>query len=252
MRRLLLVIVAALTLPAAAHAKEITGLAVCGPADCEEADVSGFGHDAPFGGDSVGPPPGRFYRLQLEVDGQTDAFGGLYYAPVSGLVAREDRPGVFVWSRLAPPLASAVKEAAKRVEPFAAPRVTGARVGGKAVAGDASSYGALLDVTGTPAIPKSSANAVDIALEAIAPNPWTAVKLLYYPEDDVLFRSPGTYVRLPNADAADVEAARPLGDGGGTTVPWIAIAVGLAAGLALLLLARRRVLRPAPKPAAAP
>ena len=56
MRRLLLVVLAALALPAAAHAKEITGLAVCGPADCEDADVSGFGHNAPFGGDSANRP----------------------------------------------------------------------------------------------------------------------------------------------------------------------------------------------------
>jgi len=252
MRRLLLVIVAALTLPAAAHAKEITGLAVCGPADCEEADVAGFGHSAPFGGDSLGPPPARFYRLQLEIDGQTDAFGGLYYEPVSGLVAREDRPGVFVWSRLAPPLASAVKDAAKRVQPFRTPRVTGARVGGKIVPGDASSYRGLLDIEGPPAVPKSSATAVDIALEAAVPNPWTAVKLLYYPEDNVLFRSPGSYVRLPDAEAADVEAARPLGDGGGKTLPWIALGVAVAGALLLLALSLRRNLRPAPKPAAAP
>jgi len=241
MKRLLLVIVAALVLPAAANAKEITGLAVCGPADCEDADVSGFGHSGPFAGDTIGPPPGSFYRLELGVDGQTDAFGGLYYAPVSGLVAREDRPGVFVWGRLAPPLASAVKEAANHVQPFQAPRVTGARVGGKAVSGNASSYSALLHVDGPLAIPTTSSNAVEIALRATAPNPWTATKLLYYPEDNVLFRSPGTYVRLPEPEAADVEAARPLGSGGGgTIVPWIPLGTAIAGVLLLLGLGLRR------------
>jgi hypothetical protein len=241
MRRLLLVVLAALALPAVAHAKEITGLAVCGPADCEDADVSGFGHNAPFGGDSTGPPPGRFYRLELGVDGHDDAFGALYYEPVSGLVANEDRPGVFVWSRLAPPLASAVKDAAKRVEPFATPRLTGARVGDRQVAGDASTYGALLRVTGPPVVPKTSSSAVEIALDAIAPNPWTSTKLLYYPEDNVLFRTPGTYVRLPDRDAAAVEAARPLGDrDGGTTVLWIPLGTAIAGALLLLLLGRRR------------
>jgi hypothetical protein len=241
MRRILVVVLAALVLPAAAQAKEITGLAVCGPTACEDADVAGFGHEPPFGGDSAGPPAGRFYRLELSADGQADPFGGLYYEPVSGLVARQDRPGTFVWSRLAPQLASSVKDAAKLVRPFAAPLVTGARVGGRQVAGDASTYGALLRVDGPPALPKTSADAVGIALEATAPNPWTEVTLLYYPQDNVLFRSPGTYVALPQSDAADVEAARPLGGGDSRKIVLL-VPVGTAIAGALLLLAwgRRR------------
>ena len=252
MRRLLLVVLVALVLPAAAQAKEITGVAVCGPTSCKDADVAGFGHAGPFGGASAGPPKGRFYRLELRVDDQVA--GRLYYEPVSGLVAHEDHPRTFVWTRLAPPLASAVKDAAERVEPFPPPRVTGARVGGTRVAGDASTYGALLRVDGPPVVPKTSADAVAIVLEATSPNPWTEVRLLWYPEDSVLFRSPGTYVRLPDGLAADVAAARPLGDrdGGSTTVPWLAVAVAIAGALVLVGLAFRRTLRPAPKPAAAP
>src|SRR5215211_4755692 len=194
MRRLLLVVLAALVLPAAAQAKEITGFAVCGPSECEDADVSGFGHAAPFWDETNGPRPGRYYRLDLEVDGQSSGWP-LFYEPVSGLVAREDRPGTWIWSRLAPPLAMAAKDAAKRVKAFPAPRVTGARVGSKRVSG--STYAALLRADGPLVIPKTSEDAVTIALVASAPNPWTQVGLLWYPEDKVLFRSPGTYVRLP-------------------------------------------------------
>ncbi|HEV8249768.1 MAG TPA: hypothetical protein VGQ15_07325 [Gaiellaceae bacterium] len=251
MRRLLLVVLAALLLPAAAQAKEITGLAVCGPSECEDADVGGFGHAAPFGGDSTGPPRGPYYRLALNVDGQPSGWG-LFYEPTSGLAAREDNPGTWVWSRLAPKLATAVKDAAKRVEPFPAPRVTGARVGAERVHGDASTYAALLRVDGPPVVPKTSEDAVPITLTANAPNPWTEVTLLWYPHDRVLFRSPGTYVRLADGISDDVDAARPLGSGGGTTVPWIPIAVALAGALALLLLGLRRATRPAPKPVAAP
>jgi hypothetical protein len=56
----------------------------------------------------------------------------------------------------------------------------------------------------------------------------------------VLFRSPGTYVRLPDGIAADIDAARPLGGGGGTTIPWIPIGVAAAGVLILLLLGLRR------------
>ena len=74
------------------------------------------------------------------------------------------------------------------------------------------------------------------------PNPWTQVWLLWYPQDKVLFRSPGTYVRLPDDLAADIDAARPLGSGpgGGTLVPWLPIGVVAAGALILLVLAFRR------------
>ena len=253
MRRVLLVLVAALALPAAAQAKEITSLALCGPDECSDVDATGYGHSGPFGGQSGGPPPppGRFYRLDIGVDHGRGAFS-VYYEPGSGLLASEDRPGTFMWLRPVPKLASELKETAKRLEPFAAPRITGAEVGSKSVTGDASTYAALLRVSGPPVVPKTSGDAVGITLTASAPNPWTQVALLWYPQDRVLFRSPGTYVRLDEGMAADVQAARGLGDGGGAAVPWIAIAVALAGALALLLLALRRTLRPAPRPAAAP
>jgi len=234
MRAVLPVVLAALLMPAAAQAKEITGLPVCGPSGCEEANVAGFGHAAPFGGALGGPPAADFYRLDLRVDGEVA--GHLYYEPVTGLAAHEDHPGTFVWTHFAPPLASAVKDAAQRVEPFPPPRVTGAQVGTRRVSGDASTYSALLGVAGPPVVPKTSEDAVAIALAASAPNPWTEVTLRWYPRDRVLFRSPGTYVRLAEGIADDVEAARPLGgrSDGGSRIPWIALGTG-AAGLLVLL-----------------
>ena len=249
MRRLLLVVVVALVLPAAAQAKEVTGLAVCGQVECKDVDVSGFGHAAPFGSDTNGPPPGLYHRLDLEVDGQSSGWS-LFYDPATGLVAREDRPGTWVWSRLAPSLAAAVKDAAREVEAFPAPRATGARVGSKHVSG--STYTALLRANGPPDVPQTSEDAVLIRLTASVPNPWTQVWLLWYPQDKVLFRSPGTYVRLPDDLAADIDAARPLGSGDGSIVPWLPIGVALAGTLLLLVPALRRTVRPVPKPVAAP
>ena len=254
MKRVLVVLVAALVLPATAQAKEITSLALCGPDECQDIDASGYGHSAPFGGETVGPPAGHFYRLDIGVDGGADGFSA-YYEPVSGLLATPDRPGTFLWLRPSAKLAPDLKAAAKLLEPFPAPRVIGAQVGARQVTGDASTYSALLRLDGPPVVPKTSEDAVVIRLRPSAPNPWTEAMLLYYPRDRVLFRSPGAYLRLPDAMAADVEAARPLGgsDGGaGPIVPWVPIGVGLAGAVVLLLLALRRVLRPAPAPAAAP
>jgi hypothetical protein len=237
MRRLLLVVLAALLLPAAAHAKGITGFALCGPSECEDGDVSRLGHQAPFYDETNGPPPGRYYRVDLRVDGQSSGWT-LFYEPVTGLVAREARPGTWLWSRLAPQLATFAKDAARRIEAFPRPRVTGARVGSKHIAGP--SYAALLRVAGPPVVPTTSARAVTMALLANRPNPWTQASLLWYPEDKVLFRSPGTYVRVPDGIAADIDAARPLGAGDGPIVPWIPIAVLCAGALILLVPALRR------------
>lgn len=240
MKRVLAVIVAALALPAAAQAKEINGLAVCGPNSCEDVDMAGFGHRDPIAGDSAtdaGPPPSDFLRVDFTVDGQRGAFQ-VFYEPRSGLVATILPRGHVEWARLAPGIAGAVKEAAKRVQPFPAPRVTGARIGARVMKGDPSSYLSLLTIEGADVVPKTAIGSRAVTLEAAAPNPWTEIALLYYPQDDVLLRG-STFVKLPADLAADIEAARLLGPGepepGGTSVPWLPI--GVALGGALLLVA---------------
>jgi hypothetical protein len=245
MKRLLAVFFAALALPAAAQAKEINALAVCGADACEDVDMAGFGHRDPIAGDSAtadGPPPSDFLRIDFTVDGQVGAFT-VFYEPNSGLVAIESRPGTVEWARLEPRIATAVKDAAKRLEPFPAPRVTGVRVGEEAVQGDPGSYLGLLTLEGEYVLPKTSRDAKGIRFETLDPNPWTAVTVLYYPEDDVIFRR-GTFVKLPVGLAADIRAARGLGTGGGTTVPWLPIGVALAgAALLVALFVRTRTAR---------
>ena len=235
MRKLLAVVAAALALPAAAQAKEITGLAVCGPDDCEHAKITGFGHRDPIGGVATAPPLSQFLRIDFYSD--VDAAGfSLFYEPVSGLVATEGQFRRLVWARLAPPIAAAVEEAAARVEPFPAPRVTGARIGARRVTGDPSSYLSLLTVEGPSVAPKTASAGLPIVIETAEPNPWTVPGLLYYPDDDVLQRS-GTLVKLPAWLAADIEAGRSLGgEGGAARVPWLPIAVALVGTAALVAL----------------
>jgi hypothetical protein len=250
MKRLLVVIAVALALPAAAQAKEINGLAVCGPDSCDDVDMGGFGHGDPVAGDSAtdaGPPPSDFLRVDFTVDGHAAAFS-VFYEPESGLVAIEGRPGHVEWARFDPRIATAVKDAAKRVEHFPAPRVTGVRVGDKKVEGNPSSYLPLLTLEGPFVLPKTNEDALSIRFEATDPNPWTKASILYYPDDDVILRG-ATFVKLPSDLAADIAAARPLGTGGdGTSIPWLPIGVALL-GAALLVAvflrtrtARRRAL----------
>ncbi len=260
MKTVLAALVVVLVLPAAAQAKEINALAVCGPNSCEDVDMAGFGHRDPIAGDSTtqdGPPPSDFLRIDFTVDGQKAAFS-VFYEAGSGLVALEGRPGHVEWARLDPRIATAVKDAAKRVESFPAPRITGVSVGDREVAGDPSSYLPLLTLEGAFILPKTNEDAVSIRFEATDPNPWTQASIAYYPRDEVILRG-GTFVKLPNALAADIQAARTLGTGGGgTTVPWLPIGVALAGAVLLIALflrtraGRRRTLVAASVPAVRP
>jgi hypothetical protein len=260
MKRLLAALVVVLALPAAAQAKEINALAVCGPDACEDVDMTGFGHHDPIAGDSAtqaGPPASDFLRIDFTVDGQAGAFS-VFYEPRSGLVALEGRPGHVEWARLDPRIATAVKDAAKRVETFPAPRVTGVSVGDREVAGDPSSYLPLLTLEGAFVLPKTNEDAVSIQFEATDPNPWTEATILYYPRDEVILRG-GTFVKLPGGLAADIQAARALGTAsGGTTVPWLPIGVALAGAVLLVAVfvqtkvGRRRALVAASVPTVPP
>jgi hypothetical protein len=251
MTRLLAVIAVALALPGAAQGKEITALSVCGPTGCEEIDLAGFGHNDPIvgvAGNGDWPPPSDFLRIDFTVDGQKGAFS-VFYEPDSGLVSVEGLAHSTEWARLAPPIATAVRRAAKRLEAFPAPRVTGVKVGERTVAGDASSYIALLTVEGPYVLPKTEKNAEGIRFETVHENPWTRDSILFYSEDGLIMRG-GTFIKLPGDLAADVAAARALHDrpAGRATLPWIAIGTALAGLLFLLSIGFRR----APEGRAAP
>lgn len=252
MRRLLLVAVAALAFPAVAHAKEVTGLELCGPDGCKTTTVTGFGHDDPLAGwNFAGPAPTTFYRLELQMD---QGAGGwpVYYEPKSGLVAFKQGNSTFLtWGRLDPALASLVKDLAKRVDPFPTPSVTEVRIGtDRRITENAGSYLRLFAVKGPYDVPRSDDIDV-IRLAGSVESPWTDGILLYYPRENILAVGPTSYVRVPTSVAADIEATRPLGDGGTAGsprlgVPWVVVGIVAAfAGALVIALMRKRVRPPA-------
>jgi len=239
-RRLLVGLVAALLLPAAAQAKGLSSLAVCGPDGCQVAES--FGSDQVFDmtTSTKAPPPGPYYELRLSFEHGGES-RGIYYEPRSGLVSYSESFGVPAWAPLVPRVATAVKDAAERVEAYPTPRLTGVSVGDRRVRGDTSTYLALFGVKGPFVVPGPRAGLDWIHFESPHPNPWTTTPLAFYPRDGVLLTG-STYVKLPTAMAADIVAARQIGDGpdGGTHVPWIPIGVAAAGVLILLGLALRR------------
>jgi hypothetical protein len=239
-RRFALALAAALLLPAAAHAKGPTSLAVCGADGCRDAGSSDSGEVFDISRSADAPPPGPYYELRLTFE-HGEQSKGIYYEPRSGLVSYSESFSVQKFAPLVPAVATAVKEAANHVEAYPTPRLTSVSVGDRPVRGDTSSYLALFGVKGPFVVPGPRAELEWIRFDSPDPNPWTATPLAFYPQDGVLLTG-STYVKLPAATAADIVAAGPLGDGpgGGTHVPWIPIAVAAAGVLILLVLALRR------------
>jgi hypothetical protein len=245
MKRLLAVIAVALALPSAAAAKGPVATALCGPEECRDVGRLDVGPAGLFDtSEPQGPPPPRpYYELRLDF-GRGQHSSGIYYEPRSGLVSYSEDFGSSVW---APVADTSLREAAREVRPYPAPRVTAAWVGDRRVSGDPATYLRLLMLEGPFVAPEQLSDFAWIRLESSTPNPWTSQALVYYPSDRVLLVRGATYVRVPDAVAADLTAARALDDGAATMLPWIPLAVALGGLLALAALRRLR-LSPRPVP----
>ena len=245
MKRLAAAVLAALVLPAAAQAKGVTAMELCGADGCGKIAIpGGVGRDdEPFdiarGGPA--PMPAPYYELRLTFEHGAGHSRGIYYEPRSGLVSYSESYGVTQWAPLEPPFREAVEEAAKRVEPYPTPRITAAYVGGRRVSGDASTYLRLYGVKGPFVVPDTAGDLEWIRLESPDANAWTTTPFAFYPRDGVLLTG-AKYVKLPAALAADIAAARPLGSSPAPAarLPWIVIGTAIAGLLVLVGIALRR------------
>jgi hypothetical protein len=252
-RGLALLFLVALTVPAAAHAKEPIKITVCGQSGCSEASSPIVGD--PFGGSGDGltsaASPGPYYRLDLDAGG--GEVWSIFYVPAARALAIRDDHGWVDWQALAGPGARAVHRLARSVEPFALPTVSAALLNSHPLPGDAVSYLALLNPRGAFDLPDG--DSVPFELRSDRPSPWTNVPYLYYPDDDVLLTTPGTFVRLPPGPAAKLEGsldpqwdgralASPAERSDGESFPWLWLALGLGGGLLAVggaILALRRI-----------
>jgi hypothetical protein len=245
MRLTAILVIAVLVSAGAAQAKGLTGVEVCGKSDCAAATISHF-DKPPFDEASAGqlpPAVGPFYRIVFEVEGHREDTWRVYYDPRSGLGAVPTELGSTMWLRFARELAPTVMELARRVAPFPAPPVESATIGGRAVQGNPGSYLQLFSDANRDDRPLGH-ETVPIRIDSPLPNPWTEQPLLrYYPEEHVVQLGPGSYVRLDDDLAADVEAARELAlDDSG--FPWALVAGALAAAALAVVGAARLPRRP--------
>lgn len=246
MKRLLAVIAVALALllPGGVPAKGPVSAALCGPDECRDVGMLDMGPAGLFDtSKSQGPPtPAPYYELRLDF-GRGQHSSDIYYEPRSGLISYSEDFGSAAWAPLAD---RSLRDTAEELRPYPAPRVTAAWIGDRRVSGDPATYLRLLTVEGLFMSPDWLSDSVLIRLESPTPDPWTSQPLVYYPSDRVLLVPGATYVRVPDTVAADLAAARALGEAAGTTtLPWIALAIALGGLLGLVAL---RLVPPSPRP----
>ena len=252
MRTLFLLAATALVLAAPANAKELAKAELCGPAGCVAVGGDADLRLVPTGGEiTTGPPPlGAYHELVVTMAEGPDAHDTstwmIWYVPSAGVLAAPGEGGAVTFMPVFGESATFMKSLAKRVEPFAAPRITAAYVGGRRVTGDPGTYAQLLAAPDAGAAWREADDWAPVELRSLERSPWTngALSLSYSEATGILRRGPDL-VRLADGLAADVAAARALDPaGGGTTLlPWLAAAALLAAmvllaGLGMLL--RRR------------
>ena len=144
------------------------------------------------------------------------------------------------WQTLAGPGARVVRRLARSVEPFTLPTLSAALLNSRPLPGDAASYLALLEIRGGFDLPDGES--MPLELRSDRPSPWTNIPYRYYPDDDVLLRAPGTFVRLPPRLVAHLEASlgpqregkalpSPAKRSDGRNFRWLWLALGLGGGL---------------------
>jgi hypothetical protein len=130
-RTAVLATLAALALPAAAQAKEVSSLSVCGPAGCHaitaKAPLRGFMD----GGYETSAPqrvePYLAVKAHMRHEGEDAGGFTVQYLPAANLIRAEGEFGEHVWTRPADVTARALRRAARGLRPYPAEGLGGVR-----------------------------------------------------------------------------------------------------------------------------
>jgi len=250
-------LVAMLALAAPGLAKEPKEAKICGPDECgtvtDQQLLLGVVQDE--GSSGPPPPPSAYYKVRMFIDVPEEAGVGphvdFWYVPSAHALKAAGRDpyanNAFAWTILSPAAAVAFDRALRGVEAFPTPKVTGVKIGDRAVA-DPDSYLRLLAVEGTKVAIPTTDDWKPVTFTG-TPSPWTDnVSPLYYAPAANLLQRGIDYVELPPSLAATIEAGKSIAppDSG---FPWTYVALGFVAagaGAAGILLIRRFPREPKP------
>ena len=210
-----------LFLPAAAQAKEISKLSICGPSSCAsitDHTLLQQWSEADNGQSAPPSPVAPFFRLETTVtlapgetfdNGETSITWADFYVPDASLIRGTSETNLAAWTRLGSRATEILSKAAKGVAPFPAPVVTRATVGRRQVT-DPASYSTLFDRSWKSS--RSWASGwLRIRLQSDPASPWTDGKnvLLFSAKRRLLVRD-GETVKVPSAVARRLSRAQSL------------------------------------------
>ena len=234
MKKVLLLVAAALVLAPAAPAKELLGMQLCGASGCatdKDKSLAGLMRSGPLGGDgqAIAPAaPGKWYRVYALAGDHGKVYGKmpLYWVPSGdSLVLPGDNAQTPTWQRPNANWRAVLTRLAAKVEPFAAPTLTAVRLNGDA-ASDPQSYLSLFTVGEKATTYPKDVDSIQIVLESKRRTPWTDGNYLaLYPKSNLLVRD-GQLVSIPVtvSDAVVDGVSLDRRD----AFPWISLLVGLA------------------------
>jgi hypothetical protein len=240
--------------PASAHAKSISSLKLCGPNSCATIDdptaIQRWSESNGF--DPVGtPPPAPYYRLDTTIagapgetfdNGKTSMTWSQWWVPSAGALRGTDESNEAVWSRQSGRSNAIFAAAVRHVDPFPAPVITAATVGGKSAA-DPASYARLFDSKWRLTSNWNASDWLRVRLSSATPSPWTDGQgvLRYSPRKRALLRDGGMVYAVPRAVAARLAHARSLSTSNGHGQLAFAAAGGIVAvGLGFAVRRRRK------------
>jgi hypothetical protein len=189
---------AVLALPGLASAKGWGNPRLCGPAGCTRAGV--WLNSLPAGEAQTVPAPAPFYELRT-----CRTCWRVWYVPSAHALA--PRAGS-TFTLVTAEAAASFERLAVGLEPFPAPFVTAAFVGGRRVTGDASSYARLFELESAGPAVNAGTDWVPIDLRSEQDTPWTngATYLAYSPRKNLLQRGP-ELIRVPDPIARRLDRA---------------------------------------------
>jgi len=264
MKKILVVLLLALALPAPAAAKELSKLDVCGPSGCNSTSDRallgriGVGSDGSIPADPPALAP--YYTLVYHVRaGRGESFNGrkefvfrTSYVPGAHLVRGIDESGYVVWTTASQVFTNAIARLTRGLRPFSAPRITRVSVGGTFVT-DPASYERLITITSENTDYVEAYDWTPVDYRSTRSSPWSGVSLQFSAKKHALLRN-NRWIHLDSSLSKQVQLGTALtatGDGG---FPWrwvgVAAAAALAiAGVGVFLVRRFRPWEPKPKTA---
>jgi hypothetical protein len=247
---------AALLLAAPAGAKNVSELKLCGPSACasiRDASLIELWEQSGAPRAVAAPPIGPFYRFETTVsaapgekfeNGQTSMTWTDWYVlrGTVGILRGTSEADTASWQRVAAAVNARFSAAVKGIDPYPAPAITSATVGGRAVS-EPASYARLFDSSWKRVTDRKLKGWKRIYLHSAAPSPWTDGKnLLWYAAKRHHLERDGTVVAVPKRVGAALASARalPASGAGGAQMKIAAFGIAAAVVAASLFAYRRR------------